>query len=215
MSISLQINGRVIQFSEEEIVKIVEKHFASENEKAITEEKGERKPIIGPLEGYWYPVKPFEINKALFQNPRKDLKQEDTRRRIIQAFKKIEKEPSKYERGFETMIPIKRWDMLDMKSLKRNAVLLGDRMTNLIEQYLEWAQRISNGEEWETLCNVRDTTKHYRIVVGETGETYIIGGSLVDEVERTATNIQNCAGCNLYILEYAVPSVVKYERYNP
>lgn len=53
--------------------------------------------------------------------------------------------------------------------LKEEAKNQGGHMANWIEQALEWAQRIDNGESWETICNEPDKNKHYRMIIGEKG----------------------------------------------
>ena len=58
-----------------------------------------------PTEGKWFKVNPEAINREFFQNERADIKQEKTRRLILEAFFEWENKPEKYARMFETLIP--------------------------------------------------------------------------------------------------------------
>ena len=50
-------------------------------------------------------------------------------------------------------------------------------MADWVEQALEWAQRICNGESWKVVCNKADTANWYRLVVWKSGYTRLVGGS--------------------------------------
>ena len=55
---------------------------------------------------------------------------------------------------------------------------ISDSITkNWTEQALEWAQRISNGETWESICDNSDTANCLRLVAWENNYYRLIGDS--------------------------------------
>ena len=129
---------------------------------------------------------------------------EKNRKIILEAFAEVKKEPEIYGKSFKTMIPKKEWSSnIGYKVEGQNA--------NWIEQGLEWAQRIANGESWEAICNNADTADWYRLVVGKHGCLKFIGGSRKKEDCSPASSIHSYipdAGNGYFC--YAVPLVVKY-----
>ena len=112
-----------------------------------------------------FAVKPLEIDRRKFRNSMSDRKQERTRQIIQDAFYAVDKCPKKYSAPFYTMIPKKNWKGdKTVEQLKAYANDLGGSMADWVEQALEWAQRISNGESWETICNNADTAHWYRLI---------------------------------------------------
>ena len=200
MKVTLQVNGREMTFSEQELVAIVEEHFSRKDTEKVTTTKAVQKPT----EGKWFDVRPQDINQELFQKQREDKKQEKTRKIILEAFAEVKKDPERYGKSFKTMIPKKEWSSnIGYKVEGQNA--------NWIEQGLEWAQRIVNGESWEAICNNADTADWYRLVVGKHGCLKFIGGSRKKEDCSPASSIHSYipdAGNGYFC--YAVPLVVKY-----
>lgn len=92
----------------------------------------------------------------------------------------MKENPEEYGRSFKTMMPEKTWDSKTVFELKKMACQLGDHNANWVEQALEWAQRIANGESWEAICYDVDTANWYRLVVWKYGYTRRVGGSSVD-----------------------------------
>lgn len=174
MKITLQIGGREMTFSESELIEILENHFANQKE---THEQKEHKTMQKPTEGKCFEVNPKTINQNLFSKKRKDSMQEQTRQIILEAFTKLSEEPEKYGRPFKTMIPKKTWSSKTVKELKEIANNLGDHMADWVEQALEWAQRIANGDTWEAVCNEADTEDWYRLVIWKNGYTRLVGGA--------------------------------------
>ena len=168
--ITLQVDGREMTFSEKELVAIVKEHLAN---KAAMEEKAAQKPT----EGKWFQVNPCAINQELFQKKREDESQEETRQHILAAFAEARNNPEKYGKPFKTLRPQKTWHSTTVWELKRLAKKLGDHNANWVEQALEWAQRIQNGETWETICNEPDTANWHRLVVWKTGYAHAVGGA--------------------------------------
>lgn len=141
-----------------------------------------------PQEGKLFEVNPLEINQAFFEKPRSDQKQEKTRQLILEAFAEVGKHPEKYASKFYTLIPEKKWNgARTVSEIKEYAQGL---MANWIEQALEWAQRISNGESWYGLCNQTDTANWWRMVVWKNGHCRLVGGTRAIEFEDGATFVE-------------------------
>ena len=87
----------------------------------------------------------------------------------------------------------------EFEFLKEYAKTMGDHNADWVEQSLEWAQRISNGESWKKLCNKRDTTKWYRLVEGPNGELWQVGGS----AEKDIKEVSYSCTCLLYTSDAA------------
>lgn len=177
--------------------------------KKITTSKVEQKPS----EGEWFEVKPQDIDQKLFKKKRSDNnRQEATRQLILEAFAKMKNNPEKYGKNFETMMPQNTWSSKTVAQLKEMASNLGDHNANWVEQALEWAQRIANGESWEAICNDKDTANWYRLVVWKNGYARRVGGSVCFSSNEPASDVgfgDYDDGC---ILGCTVPLVVLYER---
>ena len=174
MKVILTVHGRERTFSERELIAILEKHFSKET----TEQVSALKLAKVPTEGKLFEVKPLAINQTLFQKKRRGKRQEWTRKLILEAFAEVSKYPEKYASPFYTLIPEKKWSgRKTVAELKEYSKDLGGQMTDWVEQALEWAQRICNGESWKVVCNKADTANWYRLVVWKSGYTRLVGGS--------------------------------------
>lgn len=166
-----------------------------------------------PTEGMWFRVEPLNINRTLFAKTRIDPIEEEIRQIILKAFTELDKKPEKYGIAFETIMPEKKWDEeISVEELKQLAAGLGGHIANWIEQVLEWAQRIANGETWMDLCNKPDTANWYRVVEWLNEEEYqIIGGSRKSFDNRnTATNICSYSfDCKEKVIN-TIPLVARY-----
>ena len=163
-----------------------------------------------PTEGKWFEVKPLSIDPKLFERERKNKSQEETRQLILEAFEEMNKYPEKYARNFRTMMPEKIWTSKNAAQLKEIACKLGDHNADWVEQALEWGQRIANGESWEAICNDKDTTYWYRLVVWKKGNTRRIGGS---RLNYPASNVSyNGSYDGNHDLDNTIPLVVSYEE---
>ena len=200
MKVTLQVNGRKMTFSEVESISILEDDFESK-----TLEVAQK-----PTEGKWFKVNPLAIDENLFKKKRSDSKQEKTRQLILEAFEEMKKD-SKYAKPFKTMVPEKTWTSKTVSELKEMAKELGDHNADWVEQALEWAQRIANGETWKSICNDPDTANCYRIVVWKNGYCRLVGGSRKDDDSNPASDV----GWNDYDdsgnYDSTVPLVVLYE----
>ena len=173
MKITLPIHGRERTFSEKELIAILEKYFSNE----ATEQATTAKVAQVPTEDQWFEVNPQTINQSLFKKKRKDERQERTRKLILEAFAEVKSSPEKYGRKFKTMMPKKTWTSKTVAELKQLACEFGNHNADWVEQALEWAQRICNGESWEAVCNNADTANWYRLVVWKNGYAQLVGGS--------------------------------------
>lgn len=199
MDIVLQIDGRERRFSENELAKIIKDYFC-----IIRAGKG-------ILDGEWFEVKPQSINQELFRNKRKDKLQEQTRRYILEAFEQMNDYPEKYGRNFKTMMPRKSWGYKTVRELKEIASTLGDGTADFTEQCLEWAQRITNGESWESLCNEPDTANWFRMVEWTDVSVKSIGGSAKLDFSTPACDVSESTKNDDYEMSYTVPLVIKHE----
>ena len=196
--ITLQVNGEKRNFTEQGLTAILEIYYNGNADK--------------PIEGNWFEVNPLGINKVFFEIKRENEAQERTRQLILEAFEKKKKNPKKYGRKFKTMMPKKTWSSTSIIALKRIAKSLGDHNADWVEQALEWAQRIDNGETWEDICNKPDTSKYYRLVEWKNeGPPCLVGGSRYDRYCVPASYFSLKFYDSDYSLNYTVPLVVSYE----
>ena len=206
--ITLQVNGREMTFSEQELSSILEEYFSSKTTQKATTAKVAQKPT----QDEWFEVNPLSINQKLFENEREDATQEKTRKLIHEAFVEMQNEPEKYGKKFFTMMPKKTWRHKTFVELEEMSSKLGDHNANWVEQALEWAQRIANGESWEAICNDNDTANWYRLVVWKSGYARHVGGSVCNNHDLPASNVNGFDCSELDSLEYTVPLVVSYEE---
>lgn len=171
--------------------------------------KSEREIAILPTEGKWFEIKPKAINQKIFEDKRKDKYQEITRRLIIEAFDVMKRNPE-YQRNFKTMMPKKEWEFKIIPELKEMAGKLGDHNADWVEQALEWAQRIQNGENWEVICNEIDRANWRRLIIWKNGEVRLVGGSFYAVIRFPASFIDDFDFKGLG-LDSAVPLIVSYD----
>lgn len=204
--IKLPVNGREMTFSEEELIVILEQYF-NNKETGVKTIEVTQVPIVDKC----FDVNPSSIDQNIFKKKRKDSRQEWTRQIILEAFIELKNNPEKYAKPFKTMWLEKTWSVKTVEELKKLAENEGDHITNWVEQALEWAQRIANGETWEAICNVPDTAKWYRLVIWKNGKARLVGGASEEHVNLPASYV----GCSDYLpfhkLFITVPSVVLYE----
>lgn len=193
MKITLQVNGREMTFSEEELIAILNEHFSErETEEQTTKcvQTEDKTTQVAKTDKY-FDVTPSSINRNLFQEEREDVQQEWPRQIILEAFDEFDRHPEKYAKSFKVMIPKKTWSSKTVEELKSLAKKLGDHNANWVEQALVWAQRISNGETWEALCNEPDTEAWYRLIVWKNGYPRLVGGSVNNSNYNSASGVYN------------------------
>ena len=203
MKVTLQISGQEMTFSEQELTAILEKHFSDGTTKTADEYADT------PTEGKWFKVTPGAINRELFQEERTDSKQEETRQYILEAFSEWESNPEKYTRTFDTYFPKYDFELMPVGQMKNFAEKIGRRQAEWVEQALEWAQRIQNGELWADVCNKMDTARLHRLVTWKDGYCRIVGGSRLCGFNCSASNIDSRHYSSGDILYYTVPLVVR------
>lgn len=208
MKITLPIHGRERTFSEKELIAILEKYFSNE----ATEQATTAKVAQVPTEDQWFEVNPQTINQSLFKKNRKDERQERTRKLILEAFAEVKSSPEKYGRKFKTMMPKKTWTSKTVAELKQLACEFGNHNADWVEQALEWAQRICNGESWKAVCNNADTANWYRLVVWKNGYARIVGGSRHDDNYFPASDDLSDDYFSFNSFDNTVPLVVLYEK---
>lgn len=218
-TITLQISGRTRTFSEEELVDIVEEYEAIVallgKHQATTQKKEEDAKTTHtkitdaqtPTEGKLFEVRPADIDQRLFSERKFDQRQEMTRQLILEAFAEM-KNNSKYARPFKTLMPEKTWDVKYVSELKEIACHLGDHMADWVEQALEWAQRIANGETWKAVCNAPDTANWYRLIEWKNGYTRLVGGSRKSVFNSPASDVYHGDCYPNDVLGCTVPLVV-------
>ena len=206
MKVTLQVNGREMTFSEKELIAIIEKHLSETTQQTNTAKVAQK-----PTEDAWFEVKPQAIDQKLFEKKRKEYRQEATRKLILEAFAEMKENPEKYGKNFKTMMPQKTWSSKTVAQLKEMASKLGDHNANWVEQALEWAQRIANGESWEGICNAKDTANWYRLVVWKNGYARLVGGSVCYDDYKPASDVYDIGYYDYGFLSSTVPLVVLYE----
>jgi hypothetical protein len=121
------------------------------------------------------------IDFTLFQDKREDPKQEEARKLILEAKEEFEQQPRLHPNTkFYTMRLRETWYKNEIKhvgNLDKIAKQLGGYVGDWAEQALEWAQRISNGENWNTICNYSDNATTYRVVRWKDGNLRVVGGN--------------------------------------
>ena len=207
MKVTLQLDGRDMTFTERELVAIVKEHLSRKTTKKTYTTKVAQKPT----EDEWFEVKPQAIDQKLFEKKRKSKRQEATRQLILEAFSKVKDNPEKYSKNFKTMMPKKTWESKSVADLKEIACELGDHNADWVEQALEWAQRIANGESWKAICNDKDTANWYRLVVWKNGFACIVGGSACFGDYIPASAFSCITFGDNHKLDVTVPLVVIYE----
>ena len=166
-----------------------------------------------PSEGKLFEVNPLGIDRSKFEKPMSNRKQEWTRQIIQKAFAEVDKHPEKYASAFYTLMPEKKWNgYKTVAELKAYANDLDGQMADWVEQALEWAQRIFNGESWETICNNADTANWYRLVVWKNGYARLVGGSRNSYVDNPASDVFDYDYGSFNCICDAVPLVVLYEK---
>lgn len=203
MKITLKVNGREMTFSEKELAIILEEHFSSKTQHNETSEVTKK-----PTEGIPFEVKPKAIDRTLFEQKRKDDRQEITRQYIVEAFKEMEKNPEKYARKFKTLMPVKNWESKTITEMEELSSKMGGHIADWVEQALEWAQRISNGETWEDVCNNPDTANWYRVIIWKDGFVRFVGGSLNYKFSHPASYVNHNVYYYVYRINFTVPLIV-------
>lgn len=163
-----------------------------------------------PAEGKLFEVKPLEIDRSKFEKPMSDRNREWTRRVIQDAFAQVDKYPEKYASPFYTLIPEKNWyGYKTVVELHEYANDLGGHMADWVEQALEWAQRIFNGESLTSFFDIADTANWYRLIRWkEMGAYRLVGGARYCDNFYPASNVHYYSSLPNFEIASTVPLVV-------
>ncbi len=207
MEITVPVNGKEVTLSEGKLIEIIECYFRGEKVRTTLE-------IASiPTEGKCFEVNFFSIDQNKFKRKRKNPIQEQLRQQILKAFVEVANNPERYALPFKTVIPKRPKGLLiprKAEEVKEIAECEGDHNANWVEQTLEWAQRISNGENWRTLCNKNDTAKWHRLIEGTNGEFLCVGGATEDSNDGEHNCIHMSILAPSRYVEKIVPLVVVY-----
>lgn len=195
--ITLTIRGRQMTFTEEDITALVEEHL-----------------YLGPVTGRWFKVDPKTIDWSLFEKKRENPTQENVRKYILKAEDFVKKYDC--DAVFETLIPEKTWEAFKISEFIEFAEKNGGELADMNDQALEWAQRLSNGETWEEVCNTADISPWFRIIEFTPSCYRLIGGSTAEGYCYPATCIGEYDYCANYVngglLGNAVPLIKRYVK---
>ena len=184
--------------------------FNVTEEKTANEECHTFDVAQSPTEGKLFEVNPLGIDRSKFEKSMSDKRQEWTRQIIQEAFAEVDKNPEKYASEFYTLIPEKKWKgYKTVAELEAYTKDLDGWMANWVEQTLEWAQRISNGESWKAVCNNADTAKWYRVIRWKNGYYRLVGGSRNHDDYSPASYVDYDDFVSNDSVSYSVPLVVK------
>ena len=120
----------------------------------------------------------------------------------------MDEDPTRYGNPFKTLMPEKTWRWKYVSELKKLATKLGNHEADWVEQAIEWAQRISNGETWEDICNNPDTANCYRLVKWKNGYYRLVGGSRKDYDDHPASDVDHDDYSSNIEIGITVPLVV-------
>ena len=192
MKITLSLFGKEETFLEEDLTNILEDYFSKEHNGRIKIKKPEKPNCEVPFK-----VDPQKINRSFFVNEREDCVQEEIRQLICEAFKKVDANPKEYGQPFETLrISREEIEFMSEAKFADFASELGGHIANWVEQALEWAQRIQNGESWQELCNYSDNTRQRRLIIWQDGQLRTVGGTYFKN--RPATYVSSNSYCSGY-----------------
>lgn len=164
-----------------------------------------------PTEGEWFVVNLNTINKNLFKREKKDPDQEKTRQIIREAFQMVRIRPRKYHKEFKVMVLEKTWEKKSIRGIEAIACKFGDHAADWVEQALVWAQRISNGESWKTVCNDPDSANWYRLIAWKDNYWKMVGGSQKLNDEKPSSFVYHYNYSSAMHIQNATMLVVSYE----
>ena len=165
---------------------------------------------ITPTPDQWFRVIPHSIDRNLFEEMRKDARQELVRKMILLAFTHVDRYPKTFG-TFYTTYPKKKWDKMRVRDMERMAEQIGEGVATITHQALEWAQRIANGEKWETLCNKPDEANYYRLAKWYVGTGLKqVGGAKAVRDDSPAVDVYHPTHCQEEVLCDCVPLIINH-----
>lgn len=164
-----------------------------------------------PREGEWFAVNPKAINRQLFTERRSNPREECTRQLILEALAVADDNP-KYQRCFGTLVPKRTWTGgKKVKEYKAIASELGDGMANWIEEGLEEAQRLTNGESWYHICNGPDANNCHRMISWKNGFARVVGAAQMCGIGFGSVTVREEDFDDERTVGATVPKVVRYK----
>lgn len=198
MKITLLVHGHEKTFSEGELTKILEEFFSKE-------ESSRKKEVIR-IEGKWITVNLSAIKQEMFKAPRKDIKQEETRKIIEEAIE-IANRNQQY-RNFEIQIPEKKWKTKSFREMRELARKQKSHIGNWVEVALWWATQIQKEEDWEYMCNDVENTEWYKVADWKHTLAYV-GNCTSNSGKASATEVYECSYLHRIQICDAVPYLVR------
>lgn len=190
--ITVTVKGREVTLSEKELVSILEEHFK----------------ILNVVKGV--EVNPISIDESIFEigENEHDSHKEYIMQVIKKAFIEMKKDLRRYARPFEIVTPAELEPVHTEEKMVALAEKYGDHLADWVEQALEWAQRIANGED---IFNKSDDSKWFRAITWQNGNMCLVGGAEEFNDHDSASSIHDFNVNSFYQLHYAVPAVVRYK----
>lgn len=211
--ITLKVREQEITFTEEELSDVLGKYFdmhpqEERSKKIIIPVRGEEmsfteEGLTSILEAYYdefprrpkkneyFRVNPSKIDRNLFKYKKNDEQEEKVRQIIAEAFEEVDKNPERYNRQFYTIFPDCDWYPDDAKvgELEGSSKYPQSHLADWVEQAMEWAQRIQNGEFLSELCEEIDPSEWYRLVLGKDNTIWVVGSATHAGYKKPATDV--------------------------
>ena len=190
--ITVTVRGREVTLSEKELISILEEHFK----------------ILNVVKGV--EVNPILIDEPTFEIEKKDFysHKESTMQVIQKAFIEMKKDLRRYARPFEIVTPAELESVYTEEKMVALAEKYGDHIADWVEQALEWAQRIANGED---IFNKSDDSKWFRAISWQDGHVCLVGGANELNNHDSVASIHEFNVNSSYQIYNAVPAVVRYK----
>lgn len=191
--ITVTVKGREVTLSEKELVSILEQHFK----------------ILNVVKGV--EVNPITIDESIFEIGEKEhyYSHEEYIMQLIQkAFIEMKKDIRRYARPFEIVTPAELEPVYTEEKMVALAEQYGDHLADWVEQALQWAQKIANGED---IFNKSDDSKWFRAISWQDGHVCLVGGSEEFNNHDCASAIHEFHVNSFYQLHNAVPAIVRYK----
>ena len=127
---------------------------------------------------------------------------------IQKAFVEVKKDLRRYAKPFEIVTPAELEPVYTEEKMVALAKQYGDHLADWVEQALEWAQRIANGED---IFIKSDNSKWFRAISWQDGHVCLVGGSEEFNNHDCASTIHDFNVNSFCQLHNSVPAVVRYK----
>ena len=188
----IKVDVNEITVTVKELVSILEQHFK----------------ILNVVKGV--EVNPITIDESIFEMGEKGYySHEEYIMQLIQkAFIEMKKDLRRYARPFEIVTPAELEPVYTEEKMVALAEQYGDHLADWVEQALEFAQKIANGED---IFNKSDDSKWFRAISWQDGHVCLVGGSEEFNNHDCASAIHEFHVNSFYQLHNAVPAIVRYK----